>query len=72
MDPIRNCLEKIAHCLNKGGPHAAPDHIRLMQICRAGANFAIQQSSLHELTCGVCAEVCRRCRESRFDRALAA
>jgi hypothetical protein len=58
MDRIRNCLEKIAHCLNKGGPHAAPDHIRLMQDC-------VQ-------ICRASAEVYHRCREGRFDVALAA
>lgn len=27
------CVEAVDHCLRKGGQHAEPDHIRLLQDC---------------------------------------
>lgn len=62
------CLETTIHCLQMGGPHAEPDHIRLMMdcaaICQTSADFMLRGSPLHILTCGVCAEVCERCAAS--------
>lgn len=59
------CLETIAHCLEMGGEHAAPNHIRLLQdcvqICQTSADFMIRGSDLHAAVCGVCADVCERC-----------
>lgn len=59
------CLETIQHCLQKGGQHAAPDHVRLLQdcaqICATSADFMLRGSPLHTGTCGVCAEVCEQC-----------
>jgi hypothetical protein len=59
------CQETVSHCLQKGGPHAAPDHIRLLldcvQICATSADFMLRGSDLHTYTCGVCAEVCELC-----------
>ena len=61
------CLQMVAHCLQKGGQHAEPAHIRLLldcaEICETSANFMIRRSDLHPLTCGACAEVCDRCAE---------
>lgn len=63
----RVCLETLTLCLEKGGRHAARDHIRLLmdcaQICATSADFMIRGSDLHALTCGICAEVCERCAE---------
>lgn len=63
----RVCLETIAHCLQMGGKHAAPDHIVLMadcvQICRTSEDFMVRGSGRHRLTCGVCADVCQQCAE---------
>ena len=59
------CLETIAHCLEKGGEHASPNHIKLLQdcvqICQTSADFMIRGSDYHALTCGVCADVCEAC-----------
>jgi hypothetical protein len=59
------CLETVTHCLQQGGAHAEPEHIRLMldcvEICQTSANFMLRGSDLHPLTCGTCAEVCERC-----------
>jgi hypothetical protein len=67
------CLRTISHCLQMGGEHASPAHIRLLmdcaEICQTSANFMLRASDLHGLTCGVCAEVCERCADdcARFD-----
>jgi hypothetical protein len=69
------CLETVIHCLQMGGEHAEPNHIRLLldcaEICQTSANFMLRGSDLHGLTCATCAEVCDRCAEDceRFDDA---
>ena len=61
------CLRTVTHCLDKGGRHAAPGHIRLLldcaEICRTSADFMLRGSDLYSVTCGACAEVCDRCTE---------
>lgn len=67
LDCHRICLQTITHCLQKGGKHAAPEHIRLLwdcaEICQTSANFILRGSSFHGDTCNVCAEICRACAE---------
>jgi hypothetical protein len=62
------CTQMIQHCVQLGGRHAAPDHIRLLmdcaQICTTTADYMARGSSLHDRLCGLCAEVCRLCAES--------
>ena len=61
------CMQTITHCLQMGGQHAEPNHIRLLmdcvEICQTSANFMLRNSDLHGETCGVCAVVCDRCAE---------
>jgi hypothetical protein len=61
------CLETITYCLQQGGMHAEPEHIRLMmtcaEICRTSAYFMHAGSEFHARLCGVCAEVCKACEE---------
>jgi hypothetical protein len=65
LDCHRICLETVAHCLQQGGKHADPAHIRLLldcaEICQTSANFMIRGSNLHGRTCAVCAEICDKC-----------
>jgi hypothetical protein len=67
VDCAAICTETVMHCLEMGGEHAAPGHIRLLldcaEICQTSANFMLRHSELHGRTCGVCAEVCERCAE---------
>ena len=35
-----------------------------MQICQTSADFMSRGSTLHHLTCGACAEICRACAQS--------
>lgn len=59
------CAETIQHCLQRGGKHADPAHIRLLmdcvEICDTSASFMIRGSEHHEVTCGACEEICRAC-----------
>lgn len=59
------CLETINHCLEMGGEHASPAHIKLLQdcaqICATSADFMLRTSDYHPQTCGVCADVCEAC-----------
>ena len=65
LDCHKACLQTIPYCLQQGGMHAEPNHIRVMadcaEICQTSANFMLRGSDLHHLTCGACAEVCDRC-----------
>lgn len=65
----RTCLhEATMHCLEEGGKHAEPSHLRLMlncaEICQTSANFMLSGSKFHHLTCGACAEICSACAQS--------
>ena len=62
------CLEAVTYCLQQGGRHAEPEHVRLLldcvDICETSARFMLRGSDLHGRTCGVCADVCERCAAS--------
>ncbi len=64
----RACLETLRDCLERGGAHVAPAHVRLLldcaEICQMTANFMLRGSAVHGIACGACAEVCERCAES--------
>lgn len=61
------CEQMIQHCLKKGGAHAEPAHLKILQdcadICAVSAKFMIRNSDLHHRTCSVCAEACLACAE---------
>lgn len=62
------CEQTIAHCLEKGGKHVEPAHLKLLidcaEICRTNVGFMARQSELHTDLCRLCAETCRQCAES--------
>jgi hypothetical protein len=62
------CLATVSHCLELGGKHADPAHIGLLldcaEICQTSANFMLRGSDHHQLTCRICADICRACAES--------
>ena len=62
------CLATVQHCLERGGEHARPEHIRTLLACAAvcdtSRDFMLLGSDHHARTCEVCAEVCERCAES--------
>ena len=61
------CLAAVTHCLEKGGKHAGPEHIRMLlacaEICDTSARFMLLDSEFNGRTCDVCAEVCEACAE---------
>ena len=61
------CVETVDHCLQMGGEHAAPDHIRVLldcaEICQTAADFMLAGSDFQVRTCELCAEICERCAE---------
>jgi hypothetical protein len=68
------CIQTMTYCLQMGGKHAEPSHIRLLadciQICHMSADFMLRGSEFHPRTCGVCAEICEQCAADceRIDR----
>lgn len=59
------------YCLEKGGHHIAPEHLRAMlvcaEICRTAAYVLITGSTLHRQMCAVCADMCDACMTSCHD-----
>jgi hypothetical protein len=59
------CLASAVHCLEVGGRHAAPDHIRLLiscaEICDTSVRLMLLGSAQHDRACEVCADVCETC-----------
>lgn len=70
---IETCLEchsvcystLMTHCLETGGEHTRPQHVRLMmdcvEICLASANAMARKSQFHRNLCALCAEACEAC-----------
>jgi hypothetical protein len=58
----------MTHCLESGGKHVSPEHMRLMlncaEICQTSANFMLSNSTLSSRLCGICAEACEACAKS--------
>lgn len=63
------CEEMLyAHCLEMGGKHVEPEHVKLMadciEACQTAANFMKRGSRYHALECIACAEICEACAKS--------
>ena len=63
------CLHMAAtHCLELGGKHTEPSHMRVMldcaEICQTALNFMARSSAQHAAVCRACAEICRACADS--------
>lgn len=59
------------HCLEKGGRHVEPEHLKTMlvcaEVCRTAAYVMITGSGLHRQVCAVCADICDACMSSCRD-----
>jgi hypothetical protein len=69
LDCYRTCLHMaMNHCLETGGRHVEPEHMRLMmacaEICRTSAHFMLIGTAHHKHVCAECAEICEECAES--------
>ncbi|MBN8872117.1 MAG: four-helix bundle copper-binding protein [Rhodospirillales bacterium] len=63
------CLSMaMGHCLEQGGAHTDPEHLRLMmacaEICQTSANMMLIGTPHHRHTCRECAEICEECARS--------
>ena len=69
LDCYRVCRQTVMnHCLETGGEHVAPDHVRLMmncsELCRTAADFLLSGSRMIAQVCAACAEICDACASS--------
>ena len=56
------------HCLQMGGDHLKPDHVKIMmdciQICQVAADAMVRQSTVIADICMACANACESCADS--------
>jgi hypothetical protein len=73
IDECLRCYEicfgmAMSHCLDKGGKHVAPPHLRMMmacaEMCRASAHLMLAQAPQHKRACELCADICEACAAS--------
>ena len=61
------CAETLQYCLEQGGKHAHPHHLRLMlyctEICQISENFLTRGSDMLAIVNETCADICERCAE---------
>jgi hypothetical protein len=64
----QECMETFQYCLQRGGEHSDPHHLKLMQTCveitYSAARFMMLQSSYHHMICEICAQICQACAKS--------
>lgn len=55
-------------CLEEGGAHMEPSHVRIMTdciaICQAAADSMVRGSDQHVVFCRACADICEACARS--------
>lgn len=66
LDCYRACHGMVmSHCLETGGAHASPSHVRLMsacaEVCRTSAHLMLMKSEHAPHLCRECAEICEQC-----------
>ncbi len=65
----QTCLGMLMnHCLEAGGKHMEPEHVRIMmacaEMCRTSAAMMMIGTAHHKHTCRECAEICEDCAKS--------
>ncbi|XYH94684.1 four-helix bundle copper-binding protein [Sorangium sp. So ce1128] len=62
------CVQSIQYCLEMGGSHVEPSHMRLLQdcaeICETTATFLLRGSPQHNQVTAACATICELCAQS--------
>ncbi|WP_437811726.1 four-helix bundle copper-binding protein [Sorangium sp. So ce1078] len=62
------CVQSIQHCLQMGGSHVEPSHMRLMQdcaeICETTGTMLLRGSPQHNQVTAACASICELCAQS--------
>lgn len=76
IDVCRQCQSlclayATGHCLEQGGRHTEPEHLRTMLVCAWSCGLAADVMStgatLHRQVCALCADVCDACITSCHD-----
>ena len=61
----KTCMKMVVPCLEKGGKHAEPTHIRLLldcaEICKLATSFMARGSDFENQLCALCAEISDKC-----------
>ncbi|HAX91388.1 MAG TPA: four-helix bundle copper-binding protein [Rhodospirillaceae bacterium] len=56
------------HCLEVGGEHVSPEHVKIMtdcyQACGVAADSMERKSSFYKKQCDICAQICESCANS--------
>lgn len=67
LDCYEVCIRTEEHCLEMGGRHVQPEHLRLLRdcaaICRVSADFLLRGSAQAAALCRVGSDICRSCAE---------
>jgi hypothetical protein len=67
MECHKVCVETAAYLLHQQNVQDHTSHLILLadcaEICQISANFMLRRSDNHHLTCGICADICKRCEE---------
>lgn len=62
------CVQTMVHCIEKGGAHVAPEHLKQLidcaEICSVSANFMTRNAELYPSVCRICADICESCATS--------
>jgi hypothetical protein len=62
------CIRTIQHCLQTGGKHTEPNHIRLLQdcadVCESSAKHFARDSKYNGGVGNLCAQICDDCAAS--------
>ncbi|WP_437607989.1 four-helix bundle copper-binding protein [Sorangium sp. So ce834] len=62
------CVQSIQHCLQMGGSHVEPSHMRLLQdcaeICATTGTMLLRGSPQHSQVTAACASICELCAQS--------
>jgi hypothetical protein len=73
LDALAHCHQTchsmaMVHCLELGGEHARPQHLRLMldcaDVCATTADFIGRKSQFHTRISELCVEICETCAEA--------
>ncbi len=65
LECFESCNSTVAHCLERGGAHAALEHIAVLLDCADACMSMVasmrRHSPLHPTVAQFCADACRRC-----------
>lgn len=68
VECAKTCHQTLTYCLEQGGDHAQPDHVKTLvdcgDICTWTATLHHRQSEFVDQAMELCAEACKSCAEA--------